>query len=300
MWAGFVQAVTEYQDVDAREAEKLLRGVGGLEYRLIGRLRGGESGAHEFAAPDGRRVVIKWDARPGGAAVRGEAVILAERLRTEAAWPVPTQSVIDVQGVRFIVQEYMPGLTPRRFGHQLVDELLDLHERRRGLARPGDPNRWPADLIETLTVGGQGYCLHSSLREHSSRTRALVERIEAFGKSVGPGDLSGADDIVHWDLHAGNLLVDCDSLSAVVDTDFATVGDAHFDLVTLAVSSLGLPCDHGVRERLFASAIDDLDEVRAQAYLAHLFLRIIDWPIRRSRHEEVELWLDRADELLTI
>ena len=95
-------------------------------------------------------------------------------------------------------------------------------------------------------------------------------------------------------------MVDCGSLSAVVDTDFAMVGDAHFDLVTLAVSSLELPCERGVRERLFASAMDGLDQVRAQAYLAHLFLRIIDWPIRRRRHQEVDLWLERADELLTV
>lgn len=288
------------QDLDAEAAERLLRDVARRDFRLVGRLHGGESGAHEFVAPDGRRVVIKWDARPSSARARGEGVTLSERLRTEAAWPVPAQSVVDVEGVRFVVQEFMSGTTPRRFSHAVVDELLELHERRRGLARPGDPNRWPADLVKTLTVGGDGYCLHSSLREYDSRTRALVERIEAFGSSLDPDDLSGAHDVVHWDLHAGNLLVDGDALSAIVDTDFAAVGDAQFDLVMLAVSSLDLPCDPGVRERLFASALDDLDELRSQMYLAHLFLRVIDWPIRRRRHDEVELWLERADDLLAI
>jgi aminoglycoside phosphotransferase (APT) family kinase protein len=154
-------------------------------------------------------------------------------------------------------------------------------------------------LVETLTVGGEGYCLHSSLRDFDGRTRSLVERIEAFGSTIDGAELIGSD-IVHWDLHRGNLLVDQGSLAAVVDTDFAVVGDARFDLVALALSSLETPCDPGVRTRLFSSAFDGLDEVRAQAYLAHLFIRIIDWPVRRREPDEVAFWLARADELLQI
>lgn len=85
-----------------------------------------------------------------------------------------------------------------------------------------------------------------------------------------------------------------------MDTDSAIVGDAAFDLVMLALTSLLLTCELGVRSRLFAGAFDQLDEVRAQAYLGHLFVRLIDWPIRRNSPGEVEFWLARADELLTI
>jgi aminoglycoside phosphotransferase (APT) family kinase protein len=154
-------------------------------------------------------------------------------------------------------------------------------------------------LIATLTVGGEGYCLHSSLRDYDGRTRTLVERIEEFGGTIDGEKLSG-HDIVHWDLHPGNLLVHEGSLAAVVDTDFAVVGDASFDLVMLAMTSLTLPCEPGVRTRLFASAFDNLDGLRAQAYLAHLLIRFIDWPVRRGQPDEVEFWLARADELLTI
>jgi hypothetical protein len=71
-------------------------------------------------------------------------------------------------------------------------------------------------------------------------------------------------------------------------------------LVTLALSSLTLPCDAGVRSRLFSSAFDGLDDLRAQSYLARVLVRIIDWPIRRRQIDEVEFWLARADELLKI
>jgi thiamine kinase-like enzyme len=207
--------------------------------------------------------------------------------------------VVDTEVARFVIQEFMVGTPPENFNHQVVDQLLDLHSRSLGLARPDDPTHWPTALIETLTVGGEGYCLHSSLRDFDRRTRSLVDRVEVFGSTIKESDLVGRD-IVHWDLHSGNLLVADGSLSAVVDTDFAVVGDASFDLVTLALSSLTIPCEPGVRSRLFASAFDDMDELRAQAFLAHLLIRTIDWPIRRRQLDEVEFWLARSDELLTI
>jgi Phosphotransferase enzyme family len=282
----------------AADAARLLSDAAGTRYELVGRLHGGESGAYEFRGPEGRPVVVKWDANPGSRQLRGEAVVLSERLRTQAAWPVPAQSVLDVNDVRFVIQEFMPGVPCERLDHRLLDQLLELHERRRGLARPGDPVHWPAALLATLTVGGDGYCLHAPLRDFDRRTRSLVERIEAFGYSINPDELRPrARDIVHWDLHAGNLLVSDGSLTAVIDTDFAVVGDAQFDLVTLAVTSLAVAAERDVRERLFAAA-GDLGSRPAQAYLAHLILRVIDWPIRRGRPGEVERWLRAARELL--
>jgi aminoglycoside phosphotransferase (APT) family kinase protein len=271
----------------------------GTPFQIRGRLSGGETGAHEFVKGDGYRVVVKWDTRPHSRQLRKEAVGLSERLRTVAAWPVPAETVIDADGTLFVIQDFMPGNPPEQLDHQLVDELLDVHSRRLGLARPDDPVHWPAALIKTLTVGGEGYCLHSSLRAFDGHTRSLIDRVEEFGRSIDEADLVGVD-VVHWDLHTGNLLVSGSSLSAVVDTDFCAVGDARFDLAALALSSLTLPCLPGVRTRLFAAAFDDLDELNAQAYLAHLFIRFIDWPIRRGNSDEVSFWLARADELLKI
>ena len=98
-------------------------------------------------------------------------------------------------------------------------------------------------------------------------------------------------DIVHWDFHLGNLLAQDDRLSAVVDTDFCAIGDAAFDLVALALSSTH--CDLRVRSApgLFRLALDPLPPVRRTAYLGHLFIRVLDWPIRRGSDDEVEHWL---------
>jgi len=240
---------------------------------------------------------VKWDTTPDGRAFRGEAVVLSERLRTVAAWPVPAESVINAEAVTFIIQEFMPGTPLTKFDHGLVDQLLDLHALRLGLADASDPVRWPENLITTLTIGGEGYCRHESFNEYDERTRTLIGRIESFGRTLEAKDFVG-NDVVHWDLHSGNLLVDNGRLSAIVDTDFAIVGDAAFDMVSLAVSSLKVECEAGVRSRLFAVAFDHLDELKAQAYLGHLFVRLIDWPIRRNSSHEVSFWLERANELL--
>jgi thiamine kinase-like enzyme len=292
--------VEDATSLTAEGVARLLGDTTGLPYRPLGRLPGGESGAHKFLAPDGSPVVVKWDSRSRSGQLRAEAVILSERLRTDAGWPVPAQFVIDVGEVRVIVQEFMPGDPPDRLDDRLLDQLLDLHDLRIGLARPGDPVHWPDSLIATLTEGGEGYCIHSSLRDFDSRTRTLVERIEKFGNALAAAAIPGGD-IVHWDLHLGNLLTTADgALTAVVDTDFALIGDAKFDLVALAIASMTVDCDPGVRARLFSCALDDLDDLPTQAYLAHFFLRLIDWPIRRGRFHEVDLWLQKADELLRI
>jgi hypothetical protein len=285
--------------VDAETAATILSDVTGKPYGYVGQLDGGETGAHQFIGPDGRRLIVKWDSTPDGRTFRGEAVPLSERLRRDASWPVPAESLFEGEGISFIVQEFMSGVPPRTMDHGLVDQLLVLHARRLGLAASHDPVRWPNNLITTLTLGGTGYCRHGSFRGYDERTRRLIERIESFGSSLRARDFS-SNDLVHWDLHPGNLLVDGGDLSAVVDTDFVIVGDAAFDLVMLALTSLRVECEPGVEKRLFAEAFDHLDDLTAQAYLAHLFVRLIDWPIRRKSHSEVDFWMTWATELLRV
>ena len=285
--------------VDAEAAASILCEVTGKPFRHVRQLSGGETGAHQFLGPEGHPIVVKWDTTADGRAFRSEAVVLSERLRCEAGWPVPTESVIDAEGISFVIQEFMVGTPPAAIDHGLIDRLLDLHSRRLGIADPHDPVRWPENLITTLAVGGNGYCRHESFNVYDERTRSLIRRIESFGCSLKVEDFIG-DEVVHWDLHPGNLLVDGGDLSAVVDTDFVIVGDAGFDLAMLAVTSLNVKCGSGVRSRLFTEAFNHLDELRSQAYLGHLFVRLIDWPIRRNSPTEVDFWLARADELLTI
>ncbi len=282
---------------DAEDAVALLQQATGEAYELMGRLRGGETGAHEVRrGGDGTRLVLKWEweTEPDSQMLRRDGVDLAERLRTEAGWPVPQQSIVEAPGCLLVLQAFMAGDPVRRFSSTMADDLLELHHRRLGLGagRSGQP--WAERLIRTLVVGGRGYCLHEPLRRYDARTASLVEEVEAFGARVVPDDFAG-NDIVHWDLHPGNLLQQGGALSAVVDTDFCVVGDAAFDLVTLALSSGTLPCPPDVRRELFHRALDPLPPLRRTAYLGHLFVRVLDWPIRRGSAGEVEHWLTQVE-----
>jgi hypothetical protein len=285
--------------LNAATAVSILSAASGRSYELVGRLAGGETGAYELRGPSETRLVVKWDTDPSSAALRREAVVLSDRLRMEAGWPVPGQEVVLADECLFVLQEFMPGSPVRQISHNLVDQVVDLHARRVGLARPDDPSHWPTALIRTLTEGGDGYCVHESLTRYNQRTRDLVARIEEFGRNIYPGDLVG-HDIVHWDLHPGNILAVDGKLGAIIDTDFAVVGDAGFDLVAFALGSLTMPCEDGVQRRLFDAAFDGLTNLERMAYLGHLFLRVIDWPIRRGRPEEVEFWLAHSDRMLGI
>jgi len=275
----------------------LLSGALDHEFELIGSLTGGETGATEVQRDDGRRYVLKWELDPHNQRSRREGVVLAERLRTDAGWPCPEQHQVDVGDCLLVLQDLIPGAAVDHFTHELVDTLFETHERRLGLSPGALENRWASDMIEILVEGGNGYCLHQPLRDFDSRTRRVVERIEAVGRALTPADLSG-NEIVHGDLHTGNLLQVDGRLSAVVDMDYTRVGDAEFDLVTLAVASLGVDADAGVRARLFTRGIDSLPDVKRHAYVGNLLLRCLDWPIRKNRREEIEFWLEQADRLL--
>lgn len=289
----------------ATDAVRALTEATGAAWELRRRLVGGETGAHEIARSDGTPFVLKWDTDPTSQRARRRGARLTERLRVEAGWPVPDQRVVEHDGWLLVVQDLVPGEPVTHLSNALVDRLLRLHRQRLPLtdagiaeeAAEGPDAGWPGALIRTLTVGGPGYCRHESLRTYDERTAHLLDVIVDIGRSLDPADLPG-DGIVHWDLHPGNLLQVQGVLTAVIDNDFVTIGDPVFDLVTLALGSRTARCDPGVRDRLDHEAFDGLSETQRRAYVAHLLLRIIDWPIRRHDAHEVEFWLARADELL--
>ena len=283
--------------LSASEAADVYSAVAGIDFEVVGRLAGGETGATEIRSEAGDRRVLKWESDPRNIRSRIEGAILADRLRTEANWPVPEQNVVQSGGWMFVAQHFMAGDPVTRLTDSVVEDLLTLHQARLGLGATGADSSWGSDQIEILISGGRGYCLHEPLRSFDNRTRRVVERIESIGQELTPDQLGG-DDIVHADLHPGNLLQTEGELSAVVDLDYARTGDAAFDLAFLAVSSIAYPCDEGTREHLLEIGLDALDPPRRLAYVGNLLLRLLDWPIRKHRIEDVEFWLPKVDWLL--
>ena len=86
------------------------------------------------------------------------------------------------------------------------------------------------------------------------------------------------EDFVHYDFTPANLLCDGTAITGVIDINPPVLaGDRAFDLATL----LFYRYDHDqIRGLLRARLLDLAGPPAASAYLAHMVLRQVGWPLR--------------------
>ncbi len=270
----------------------------GRTFSHVRELVGGETGANEFIESDGTSWVIKTVTNPDSMVRRREAVAVSERLRLEAAWPAPFREVVQGNGRLFVLQAFVVGEAVTVLNDSHVTDVLAAHDRRRGLAGSDTSTAFADHIIHTLTQGGDNYCCHGPLYAHSDRGRRFVERARAIGGALTPADLPG-DDLIHWDLHPGNMIERSGRLVGIIDLDNAKVGDGVVDLAMLALSARMPGNPVSARLALFDAGIRSLSEAQHDAYLAHYILRFADWAVRKNRPADLAFWLDQVDELLT-
>ncbi len=264
--------------LDAPALVRRIAAITGVRLILEGPCPGGEVGAAYVRWPDGRRSVLT-QGRPR----TGPLLDLAR------AAGVPTarqQLSAHIDGMRIIVQQRLPGHPPTTVDAPLVHAMAALPGRLAGLLT--DRHDVPAtDLY--LTGDGPGFCLHRPLAGHSRRTARLLDWVHDVGATTAP--VTG-DDLVHLDLHPGNVLVQDGHLTGVVDWDGAGRGDRHLDLVTLQFTLAG-SAPH--LAPIVAAHLAGADPDRRRAYWAHMSLRQVDWSIRHHDPATVEHWLDVAE-----
>lgn len=272
----------------AATLERVLRAVEerhGLDLQPVGRLPGGEVGAHEARDAAGTRYVVKW--WPGGGSylrVR-RAADLVERLRA-VGYPAPRYVLVErTDELTLMVQEHLPGRPAPTVDEPLVDALAALVERQAGLGDGGP--EWGATIVESLVQGCRGYCEHESLERHDPRTAALLDRIRRVGRETDPASLP-AHDVVHFDFHPGNVLVRDGRVAGVIDWEGCRCGDRAFDLVTLAFVLELRQVQASLRRRVWALATAAAAAPARRAYLAHVVLREVDWSLRNHGPDELE------------
>ncbi|MGK5681517.1 phosphotransferase enzyme family protein [Actinoplanes sp. URMC 104] len=264
--------------LDAPQIIERIADITGVRLTLEGPAPGGEVGAAYVRWPDGRRSVLTEG--------RSRSGPLVDRARCAGVPTARHELAARVDGSRVIVQQRLPGAPPRTVTPELVRQLVALNDRLAGLLAD-EPAPRPTELY--LTGDGPGFCLHDPLAEHSARSAALLERIHRVGAD---GSVMVGDDLVHFDFHPGNVLVDGARVTGVVDWDGATRGDRHFDLVTLRFWLTG-------RDPALLAPVDErlagISERRRTTYWAHISLRMVDWSIRHHDPATVEHWLDVAE-----
>jgi Phosphotransferase enzyme family len=269
--------------------------VHATEYRFVERAASGESGAYLVADPSGRGFILKFG--------RGEeykpllASHITQILRV-LGYPAPdyicTGSHDDDL---YAIQELlMPGtllrdspLTP-----VILNQLIALNRLQRGRAESGN-DRWSADLRRSLIAGFDEYCRIDAMQQHSA---GMAEMLKFLQRIVlqHQSDFCPTGDIVHWDFHSGNVLVENDRVTGVVDWDGLRFGDASFDLATLLFYLYPLT---EVRKPILDEALTHSSAGAMKIYLAHMIVRQLDWSIRNHPPDVLEHFTKIADALVS-
>jgi hypothetical protein len=253
----------------------------------------GEQGA--FAVTDhlGKQWVLKWTPDARNVSWMQGAQTVTDRLR-RLGYPVPQYLFIEgiPEGI-YSIQSALPGTPLRTLTTTLLPRLFELNELQLGQAIPGRKD-WHQEVIHTVLLGGEGYCLHASLQQESQRTADLLQNLQALVRAH-QDEPHRMNDIVHGDFQHSNILVQAGQISGVVDWDDCGAGDGIFDIVTLLFYSYDLV---DVREQIWNYALERASLNLLSVYAAHVILRQVDWSLRNHDHSTSERYIARGHMLL--
>ena len=166
----------------------------------------------------------------------------------------------------------------------VLPRLLQLNGLQTGFAT-SEQHEWPGPVVDTVKVGGVGYCLLDSLRTYSSTTAELLHVLQGI-VLVHRNEQFETNDVVHFDFNPSNILIENDQVSGVIDWEGTCAGDCTFDLATLLFYAYDVL---DVREHLLHAIWERVSPGVLSVYMAHLILRQVDWSIRYHNPATVDL-----------
>lgn len=281
------------------DSERLLRELqaAGWHFDSLERTPGGETGAYFCQDDQGRQWVLKpmpvaqvVDAR--------KRVEVIEHLREKGHRIPPHVMPIELSDCAVQLQQVVEGSASTRVTMSFVDELFDLAELQAGEGQRKQWRRgtWSEFLMWTLLEGAETYCRHDALQTHSQRGRDVVEWARSIGKA-SRNLMLPSDDIVHYDLHALNVLRTSNGdIAAVIDWEGCRPGNRVFDLVTFTYDLAPYDVEEGLEVKLRERIRDRCEPDELRMYAAHMVLRMSDWAVRHYDEPTIERWLDHADD----
>jgi hypothetical protein len=202
-------------------------------WTLVRKLSGGyHLGAHELAAADSTRAVLKWwpasDA-PDELSATARAV---EGARV-AGWPTPTWLAFGAlpDGREYVIEEFIDGSELTGISSREVDQLLAAN-RVQADRRPETRRNWSESVWGVVFDGADGVA--ARMREHRESARLLrrVEDLTAGARAIR----LPSNDLVHGDFGLVNVLVR-DGACYLIDADHAGRGCRAIDLAELLTSA---------------------------------------------------------------
>ena len=253
----------------------------------------GEQGAFVVTDHLSRRWVLKWAPGSDNLQWMQGAKTVTDLLRS-LGYPAPYYLLMGAipEGI-YSIQSALPGSPLRQLPPTLLPRLFELNGLQAGQAIAGRKD-WHQEVIDTVLLGGEGYCLHTSLQQHSQGTADLLQTLQAL-VMAHQDEPHHSSDIVHGDFQHTNILMQDEQISGVVDWDGFGVGDCIFDIATLLFYSYE---SVEVREQLWNYALERASLKLLSIYLAHLILRQVDWSLRYHDHTTSERHIVRGQMLL--
>ena len=247
-------------------------------------LPGGSKGVAVLRRPNGSLTVLRLAA--GGMLDRERDRVSHVRVMREAGYPTPREDEPRLlsDGTLACVTDFVSNVGPvAELTDALVDDLLSLIELQTDLAP--DASGWAEWLSQSLSEGFEDWSRPEMLRA-DPRCAKLADRATAFGDTAA--GLSESNDLIHGDLHQGNLLVRAGRLAAVIDCGAVRSGDRWFDLVTaLTISATG---PDSIRQQLRAVIEAAVPAATLAVYVAHHGVRVLDWALTYAQ-EQVPFWV---------
>ena len=160
--------------------EELLQHINAIHsttFQLVERYSLGEQGAFAIKDEHGVQCVLKWQPEMRNLDRTLQAKAVTDVLRG-VGYPASHFLFIGraLEGI-YSIQVALPGTPIYPLTIAIIPRLLALNELQAGWALPGLRN-WHDEVVSTVLVGGEGYCLHTSLQQHSHETTNLLKELQ--------------------------------------------------------------------------------------------------------------------------
>lgn len=255
-------------------------------FALAGKLPGGhQDGAYVLAEPGGRRAVLKQ-------LFADRALPIMRRLNAIGyRTPDVLYEGIADDGTPYLVQEFVPGAPMQTLTDAYLDQLFALNELQANLNPRPEANAlesWSGYVYEAVFSPTSVWV--PLLRDHSQATASLFDALRAATQQYAATVLPNTD-VVHGDLHNGNILVEHGQITGVIDMVYAGYGTRAIDLVTLLHTIDTDAYAPAVRYRLRAYVIDQFGPDVYAICMAYRVIVTVAWAIRQRRPDMIDYFV---------
>jgi hypothetical protein len=260
----------------------------GTSYKIVGRYGQGESGiASQVVDEHGNRYVLKLGA---GGEFRAESAARSTSRLRGLGYPAPEYTAFgSIDETSYVLQRAMRGEPiGNRVSLALLPQLLHLNDLQRGQGE--SINDEPDRIIRGVMEGYADFCRIDTLRTYSAESAAILDALHRI-VAAHASDCPKRNDIVHFDFHTNNVLIEDGRVTGVIDWEGSASGDCAFDLATMLFYTW--PFEE-FRDALWRALLDRTTRSAVAVYLAHMIVRQLDWSMRHHDDATVGRYLNDA------